>query len=150
MPILDDVSDQMKAALRARDSLRLTTLRSMRAAFLNELKKDGADSLSDEACIGLLRRLQKQRRESIAAFEQGGRDDRAQTERAELAVIDEFLPSLADRATTRAWVEEAIQQTSASGPKEVGKVMGAVMKAHKGDVDGNRARELALELLADD
>jgi uncharacterized protein YqeY len=150
MPILDDVSDQMKAALRARDTLRLTTLRSMRAAFLNELKKDGADSLSDEACIGLLRRLEKQRRESIAAFEQGGRADRAETERAELAVIGEFLPSLADAATTRAWVEEAIQQTGASGPKEVGKVMGAVMKAHKGDVDGNRARDLALELLGDD
>lgn len=147
MPILDDVSTQMKEALRAKQALRLAALRSIRAAFLNELKKDGASSLADEACIGLLRRLEKQRGESIAAFEQAGRDDRAAAEREELAVIREFLPSLADEPTTRAWVEAAIASTGAASPKEVGKVMGALMKAHKGDIDGNLARKIAVDLL---
>jgi uncharacterized protein YqeY len=149
MPISDDVSAQMKDALRARQTVRLAALRSMRAVFLNELKKDGSDALADEVCVNLLRRLEKQRGESIEAFEQAGRDDRAASEREELAVIREFLPSLADEATTQAWVEEAIQATGAADAKQVGKVMGALMKEHKGDVDGNLARRLAAELLGD-
>ena len=149
MPILDDVSAQMKDALKAKQTVRLAALRSIRALFLNEMKKDGAETLDDEVCVGLLRRLEKQRGESIEAFEQAGRAESAASEREELAVIREFLPSLADEATTRGWVEAAIASTGASGAKEVGKVMGAVMKAHKGDVDGNLARKLASELLAD-
>jgi uncharacterized protein YqeY len=147
MPILDEVSTQMKQALRARQSVRLAALRSIRAAFLNEMKKDGSETLSDEVCVALLRRLEKQRGESIEAFEQAGREERAATEREELAVIQEFLPSLADEATTRAWVEAAIAATGASSAKELGKVMGAVMKAHKGEVDGNLTRRLATDLL---
>jgi len=147
MPLLDEVSSQMKQALRARQSVRLAALRSIRAAFLNEMKKDGSETLSDEVCVALLRRLEKQRGESIEAFEQAGREERAATEREELAVIQEFLPSLADEATTRAWVEAAIAATGASGAKELGKVMGAVMKEHKGEVDGNLTRSLAAELL---
>jgi len=143
MPISDDVSAQMKDALRARQTVRLAALRSMRAVFLNELKKDGSDALADEVCVNLLRRLEKQHGESIEAFEQAGRDDRAASEREELAVIREFLPSLADEATTQAWVEEAIQATGAADAKQVGKVMGALMKEHKGDVDGNLARKSA-------
>ena len=122
MPILDEVSTQMKQALRARQSVRLAALRSIRAAFLNEMKKDGSETLSDEVCVALLRRLEKQRGESIEAFEQAGREERAATEREELAVIQEFLPSLADEATTRAWVEAAIAATGASSAKELGKV----------------------------
>jgi len=149
MSIVDDVTAGMKDALRARQATRLSALRSVRAGFLNEMKKDGSDTLADEACIGVLRKLEKQRRESIDAFEKGGRSDRAETEKQELAVLREFLPSLADEATTRAWVEEAIRTSGAASAKEVGKVMGAVMKAHKGDVDGNLARAIAAELLAD-
>ena len=68
--------------------------------------------------------------------------------RAELAVVSSFLPSLADEATTRGWVQAAIAESGASSAKELGKVMGALMKAHKGEVDGNLARKLAAELLA--
>ena len=78
----------------------------------------------------------------------GGREEMAENERAELAVIQEFLPQLADAAQTRAWVEAAIAESGASSPKEMGKVMGALMKAHKADIDGNLAREIVQELLA--
>ena len=94
-----------------------------------------------------MRKLEKQRKESIDAFTRGGREEMAATERAELAVIQEFLPQLADEAQTRRWVEAAIAETGASGPKEMGKVMGALMKAHKADLDGNLAREIVQELL---
>ena len=147
MSIFERVNDEMKAAMKAREPLRLTALRSVRAAFLNETKKDNATTLSDELCTQLLRRLEKQRGESIEAFEKADRPDRVADERAELAVIQEFLPRLADEATTQGWVQEAIAATKAAAPGDVGKVMGAVMKAHKGEVDGNLARKLATRII---
>ncbi|GJM44827.1 MAG: hypothetical protein DHS20C21_16690 [Gemmatimonadota bacterium] len=147
MSIHDEISAQMKAAMKAKDSARLSALREIRAVFLNEMKKDNSDSLSDEVCLTLLRRLEKQRKESIEAFEQGGRREQADAERAEMAVIGEFLPSLADEATTRTWVQAAIAASGAAAPGDLGKVMGALMKEHKGDVDGTLARTIAAELL---
>jgi uncharacterized protein len=148
MAIFDDVIAQMTEAMKAKDSARLAALRGIRAAFLNETKKDNSKSLADDVCISLLRRLEKQRNESIEAFEAAGRPDRVAEERAELAVVQEFLPRLADDAKTRAWVAEAIAATQASNPADVGRVMAAVMKAHKGDVDGNLAKKIASELLS--
>lgn len=147
MSIFDDVSTQMKDALRAKEKVRLGTLRSVRAGFLNELKKDNSETLADETCLAILRRLEKQRKESIEAFEAGGREEMAANERAELSVLQEFLPSLADEGQTKIWVEEAIAASGAAAPGDMGKLMGALMKAHKGDVDGNLAKKVAQELL---
>jgi uncharacterized protein YqeY len=147
MGIFDDVSAQMNEARKAKQETRLAALQSIRAAFLNELKKDNSTSLDDATCIALLRKLEKQRQESIDAFTNAGRADRADAERGELAVIQAFLPKLADEATTRRWVEEAIAASGASNQREIGKVMGAVMKAHKGEVDGDLARRIASEVL---
>jgi len=147
MSIVEEVTAQMKAAMKAKDQSRLSTLRSMRAAFLNEMKRDGSDVVSDEVAEGLMRKLEKQRKESIEAFDKGGRPEMAENERAELAVIQEFLPQLADEVETRGWVEAAIASTGASEKKDMGKVMGALMKDHKAEVDGNIARKLVQELL---
>ena len=147
MGIFESVSAQMNEARKAKDETRLTALQGIRAAFLNETKKDNSTTLTDEACIALLRKLEKQRQESIDAFTNVGRADRADAERAELRVIQTFLPQLADAATTRRWVEEAIAASGATNQKEIGKVMGALMKAHKGEMDGNVARRIASELL---
>jgi len=148
MPIVEDVTAQLKDAMKARDERRLATLRSMRTAFLNEMKKDGSDSVSDEVCETLLRKLEKQRKESIEAFETAGREEMAAAEREELAILQEFLPQLADEAQTRVWVEEAIAATGATEARDMGKVMGALMKAHKADIDGNLARTIVQELLS--
>ncbi len=145
--IFESVSAQLNEARKAKQETRLTALQGIRAAFLNEIKKDNSTTLSDEACVALLRKLAKQRQESIDAFSSAGRPDRADAERAELAVIETFLPQLADEAMTRRWVEEAIAASGAASQKEIGKVMGALMKAHKGEMDGNLARRLAGELL---
>jgi uncharacterized protein YqeY len=97
MALADDVSQQMKDALRAKQQRRLAALRSIRAAFVNEMKRDGSETLADDICMVLLRRLEKQRKESIEAFERAGREERADAEREELTVIQGFLPSLADQ-----------------------------------------------------
>ncbi len=148
MSIEADVSSQMKEAMKAKDKTRLTALRSMRAVLLNEMKRDNSDNVTDEVAIVLLRRLEKQRGESIEAFDSAGRKEQADAERSELAIIREFLPRLADEDATRAIVEAAIEATKSEAPGDVGRVMGAVMKQHKGEVDGGLARQIAARLLA--
>jgi len=148
MGIFETVNERMKEALKAKDAGRLAALRNMRAAFLTEMKKDNSTALADDVCVGLLRRLEKQRLEAIEAFEKAGRAEQAAAEQADLAVVREFLPTLADEATTRRWVEEAIASSGARSPADVGKVMGALMKAHKGEIDGTLANRLAREILA--
>ena len=123
-------------------------MRSLRAAFLTVMKTDGSESLTDEQAVAILRKQAKQRQDSMDAFEKAGRTDLYDTEKAEFAIINEFLPSLADADQTRVWVQAAIAATGASSPKEMGKVMGAVMKDHRSDVDGNLVRQIASQLLA--
>ena len=147
MGLVETVTAQMRDAMKAKDAARLGALRNIRAAFLTEMKKDGSETLADAVSITVLRKLAKQRQESIDAFTQARRPERVAEERAELGVIEEFLPRLADEATTRGWVQEAIAASGAGGARELGKVMGALMKAHRGDVDGDLARRLAAELL---
>ena len=147
MPIFETVTTQMTAAMKARDEARLAALRQIRAGLLVEVKRDGRSTLTDEECIVVLRRLEKQRKESIEAFEGAGRADRVAAERAELAVIEEFLPKLADADTTARWVDEAIATSGAAKAGDVGRVMGALMKAHKSDVDGVLAKDIASKKL---
>ena len=147
MGILETVTARMKDALKAKDTARLSALRNIRAAFLNEMKKDNSTEVPDDACVGILRRLEKQRLESIEAFEKAGRTEQAAAEHADLAVIREYLPSLADEATTRKWVQDAIAASGAKSAADLGKVMGALMKAHKGEIDGDLARRLVQERL---
>jgi uncharacterized protein YqeY len=147
MAIVDDVTQQMKDAMRAKDKVRLGALRMMRSAFIEAMKADGSDTLADDKAVPILRRMEKQRRESIAAYEAGDRSDLAAIEKAELAIIEAFLPSLADEATTTQWVEAAIAKSGAAGPADMGRVMGAIMGAHKGEVDGKLAKNIALKLL---
>ncbi len=148
MPLVDQINDQLKTAMKAQDKLRLTALRSIRAAFINGMKETGADSLSDEAALELLRRLGKQRQDSITEYGKAGRQDLVDQEQAELAIIEEFLPKLADEATTRAWVAEAVAKAGAKGPADMGKVMGLLMAGHKAELDGKLANRLVREALA--
>ncbi len=148
MAIIDEVSEQIKASMRARDKARTTSLRNIRAAFIEALKADGSETLSDASAVAILTRLGKQRRESIEAYTAGGREDLVAAEQAELALIETWLPTLADEDTVRGWVAEAVAATGAGGPSDMGKVMGALMKAHKGDFDGKLGNQLVREALA--
>lgn len=141
MALKDQVADELKKAMLAKDAARTTGLRMIRAAFI-ELEKEGKGEVTDERCFEALRRLKKQREDSIQSYEQAGREDLAAVERSELAIIETFLPKLADEATTLAWVKEAVAASGATSTKEIGKAMGALMKAHKADVDAGIARKL--------
>lgn len=148
MPLVDQINDHLKAAMKAQDKGRLTALRSIRAAFINGMKETGADSLSDETAVELLRRLAKQRQDSITEYQKARRQDLVDQEQAELTVIEEYLPKLADEETTRAWVADAVARSGAKGPADMGKVMGLLMAGHKGELDGKLANRLVREALA--
>ena len=149
MAIVEEVTAEIKAAMRGKQKERLAALRMVRAAFIEALKTErDSDALSDEEAVGIIKRLAKQRRDSIVAYEAGGRQDLVDAEAAELAILEEFLPSLADEATTRQWVAEAVSQAGASGMGDMGKVMGALMAAHKAELDGKLASRLVREALA--
>ncbi len=139
--LVDTVSSQLKTSMLAKDAPRTGALRMIRAAFI-ELAKDGKGEVTDERCVETLRRLRKQREDSVQSYEQAGRADLADVERAEMVIIDALLPQLADEATTLVWVREAITESGAQNAREMGKAMGALMKAHKADVDGGLARRL--------
>lgn len=147
MSIFDDVSAHMKDAMKSGDKARLAGLRNIRAAFIEAIKVDGSTTLGDEQAEGILRRLAKQRRESIDAYEAGGRTDLVAEEKADLAVIEAYLPQQADEETVRGWVRDAIATSGATSAKEMGKVMSALMAAHKGQVDGKLANRMIRELL---
>jgi hypothetical protein len=119
----------------------------MRAAFIAAMKETGADELTDQVCLTELKRLAKQRKESIAAYVSGGRPELAAEEQEELDVISVYLPKLADLETTKAWAQEAITATGASGMADMGKVMGHLMKNHKSDLDGKLANQIVGQLL---
>jgi len=146
MSLIEQVSADLKAAMLAKDTGKVVGLRMVRAAFI-ELEKSGSGPVTDERCLEALKRLKKQREDSILSYEQANRSDLAEQERSELALIETYLPKLADEAQTLIWVQEAIAASGASTAKEVGKVMGVLMKAHKNDIDGNLARSLITRTL---
>ena len=148
MSIYDQINEQMKTAMRARDKERLGALRGIRTVFINERKKNNSDTVTDAQCIALLRTLAKQRKNSLQSYTAANREDLAAVERSELAVIDEFLPKLADDETTRALVAAVIAQIGATDVKQLGRVMGMLMKEHRGTIDGGLAKKIAAELLA--
>lgn len=147
MSIYDDVTAQMKTAMKAKDKPRLAALRGIRTAFINARKEDNSETVADDRALEILRKLSKQRKDSITAYKEAGRDDLVEQEAGELAVIEEFLPQLADADQTRVWVKEAIASTGASTPRELGKVMGALMRSHKADLDGALARQIIMDEL---
>lgn len=125
--IEQEVSQNLKEAMKAKDTERLKALRTIRAAFLTAMKAEGAgDSLSDKEAITTLRKLAKMRQESIEMFEKGGRNDLAQAEREELTIIEHWLPKLASEEQIAVWAKSAVEKTGASKPSDMGKIMGYV------------------------
>lgn len=147
MSIYDDVNNDMKAAMRAKDKPRLSALRNIRTAFINKRKESGAETLTDDQCIGELRTLAKRLKDAAQAYQDAGRDDLAEAEAFQLSVAEAYLPKLADEDQTRAWVQDAIAAAGATEPQHVGKVMGQLMRAHRGEVDGGLAKRIAAEIL---
>eukprot|EP00591_Stephanopyxis_turris_P007931 CAMPEP_0195526932 /NCGR_PEP_ID=MMETSP0794_2-20130614/28267_1 /TAXON_ID=515487 /ORGANISM="Stephanopyxis turris, Strain CCMP 815" /LENGTH=155 /DNA_ID=CAMNT_0040657723 /DNA_START=234 /DNA_END=701 /DNA_ORIENTATION=- len=143
--IVDEVNDEMKVAMRAKDKVTLGTMRLIRGAFVNAAIDLKTEALTDDEAQTVLRKLAKMRNESIDLYAANGREDRAESERAELTIIERWLPSLADEDQTRVWVKEAISNVGASN---MGKVMGALMKKHKAELDGKLTQRIVKEEIA--
>ena len=134
MSLRQRIIDDMTAAMKGRDAARLSTLRLVKAALMNRQIERGAEP-SDEEVAKLLQSLVKQRRDSVEQYEKGNRPELAAKERAEIAVIEEYLPRAATREEIEQAVDAAVAETGAASLKE----MGAVMRAAQGRLAGRNA-----------
>ncbi len=134
MSLKQQIIDDMVAAMRAKDAARLSTLRMVKAAMMNRQIEKGGE-LTDEEVAKMLQSLLKQRRDSVEQYEKGGRAELADKERAEISVIETYLPQAATRDEIEQAVVAAIEETGASSMKE----MGAVMKAAQARLAGRAA-----------
>jgi uncharacterized protein YqeY len=134
MSLKDQITDDMKTAMRAREADRLTTIRMLLAA-IKQREVDERIVLEDAAIIAIVDKLIKQRKDSITAFEQGGRADLVDKETAELAVLQVYLPQRLSANEIDAEVARIVASLGASGPGDMGKVMGAVKAQLAGKAD---------------
>jgi uncharacterized protein YqeY len=124
MSLKDQIADDMKAAMRAKESERLLTIRMLLAA-IKQREVDERITLDDAAVVGIVDKLIKQRKDSIAAFEAGGRADLAAKESAEVTVLQAYLPQRLSAETVRVEIDALVAELGASGPGDMGKVMAA-------------------------
>jgi len=142
MTFIERISQDIAAAMRARDATRLAPLRMAKAALMNREVEKGA-ALDEGESRQVMASLIKQRRDSIDQFRKGGRDDLADKEAAEIATLETYLPPALDAAAIEAVVDEVIQATGATGAKDLGKVMKGVMPRFAGQtVDGKMVNEI--------
>lgn len=137
MNLFDLISEDIKKAMLARDKVRLETLRGIKKEFLEAKTAPGAGGeLTDETAIKLMVKLAKQRRESARIYAENGRQELADNELAEMAVIEEYLPKSLSPEELDAELRAIIAETGACGPKDMGKVMGVATKRLAGRADG--------------
>jgi uncharacterized protein len=145
------LTTEMKEAMKAGDKDKLATVRMIQAALKDkdiEARGLGKEPASDEEILSLLQKMIKQRTESAAVYEQGGRPELAANERAEIAIIETFLPKQMDEAEMQAAIDAAIAETGAAGPKDMGKVIAALKGAYAGRMDFGKASGLVKAALA--
>lgn len=146
MSLLNKLDDDLKAAMKSSDSLKVSVLRMAKSAIKNR-QIDMRKELSDDDILPVLSALAKQRRESIEQFAKGGRQDLVEKETAELAVLQSYLPQQMTPEELDRIVLEAIKESSAAGIKDMGKVMRLVMSRTKGAADGKLVNQRVKELL---
>jgi uncharacterized protein YqeY len=148
LALVDDLSASIADAMRKRDAVRLSTLRMLKAALMNREIERG-HALDDAESLQVVASLVKQRKDSIDQFTRGGRPELADKEQSEIHVLETYLPAAADPAAVEQAVVDAIQETGATSPKDLGRVMKAAMARLTGQtVDGKAVSELARQKLA--
>ena len=149
MTLFEQISEDIKAAMKARDRVRLDTLRNIKKVFLEAKTAPGAnDTLEDADALKIIQKLAKQGRESAATFAQQNRQDLADSELAQVTVIESYLPQQLGEAEIEAQVREIIAATGASSMKDMGKVMGMASKQMAGKADGRAISVVVRRLLS--
>jgi uncharacterized protein len=144
MSLVSDIKEQIKDAMRAKDAVRLAVLRGLSAAFVNELVAKGHkpdEELSDDDALTVIMRESKKRKDSIEQFSAAGRNDLAESETAELRILEAFLPPQMSREEIEEYVRTKKAEMGMTDPAQKGQFMGTLMKELKGKADGNLVKE---------
>ncbi len=150
MTLQEQIKEQMKDAMRAKETTAVMTLRGLMSAFTNELVASGkmpTDMLTDDQALVVITREAKRRKDSIAQFEEAGREELASDEKEELAILEKFLPELMPEDEVRAVITVKIEELGITDASEKGKLIGALMTELKGKADGSMVNAIVSELL---
>ena len=146
----DRFTSDLKDAMRAGDKLKVSTIRLMTAAIKSadiEARPAGKDPIDDAAVMNVMAKMIKQRRDSAEQFAKGGRQEMADSELAEIAIIESYLPRQMSEADAKSAVAKAIADTGAASPKDMGKVMTALKASYAGQMDFGKVGAIVKELL---
>ena len=147
----DEIKDGIRQALKNKDTVRLSVLRGISSSLTNELISNGKtpqDTLGDDDALIVIRRLAKQRLDSIEQFKAGGRPELAHEEEQELEVLNEFLPTLMSRDDIRPIAQKHLEQLGVTEKSAMGRAIGAIMQELKGTADGADVKAVVEELLS--
>lgn len=148
MSLFDKISEDIKAAMLAKDKITLEALRSAKKEFLEaKTAKGSTGELSDETAVKILQKMVKQRKDSAEIYQQQQRPELAEKELAEVKAIEAYLPKQMTSEELEAALNEIISELNASGPKDMGKVMGAATKKLSGKAEGRAISEKVKQLL---
>ena len=149
MTLFDQISEDIKAAMKARDKVRLETLRNIKKVFLEAKTAPGAnDTLLDADALKIIAKLAKQGKETAVTYSQAGRQDLADAELAQVEVLESYLPKQLSSEEIEAEVKKIIAEVGASSMKDMGRVMGTASKQLAGKADGRIISEIVKRLLA--
>ncbi len=148
MSLQEKITADLKAAMLAKDSQKLNAIRAIKSALLIAQTSGSGSEISEADELAILQKLVKQRVESIEIYEKQGREDLASEEKTQLAVIQSYLPPQMSDEELKSAIVQIINETGASGMKDMGKVMGVANKSLTGKADGKRISSMVKELLA--
>ena len=142
------IPEELKTAMKAKDKVRVNTLRAVLSGIKYLRAEGGHDEISDDDVITIINREVKKRRDSIEMYEANNRPELADNEKAEVAILMEYLPAQLSEDEIRAIITDTIAEVGATSPSDKGKLMGALMPKVKGKADGKVVNTLVTELLA--
>ena len=148
MSLQENVNEQLKAAMKAKDTVALESLRAIKTAIMMTQTQAGAKELTSDDEIKLVQKLVKQRKDSAEIFRQQGRVDLAEPEEAQIKIIEQFLPEQLDETAITEIVAAIIAKTGAAGMQDMGKVMGMASKAMAGKADGKTISSIVRQKLS--
>ena len=151
MALHEEIKASLKKAMKARDGVKLRTVRSMLTAFTNELVATGKkpnETLQDDGVLSVIKRLSKQRKESIVQFEAGKRQDLADPEKAELKILESYLPQMMSQEEIEPIAKAKLAELGMNDKSKIGQAVGAVMKELKGKADGGYVKAVIEKLLS--
>ncbi|NJN03565.1 MAG: GatB/YqeY domain-containing protein [Leptolyngbyaceae cyanobacterium SL_1_1] len=151
MGLKEQINEDIKTAMKAKDKIRLETVRSIKKVIIEKessVRPQGQDALTEAQELEILTQLAKQRRDAIDQYQQAGREELAEQEAQELAILEEYLPQQLSDEEIAAVIDQLMAETGANSAKDMGKVMGPAMQQLKGKADGKKVQDMVKAKLA--